>query len=70
MNNLDDILVMLILIFDLFGEELNINDIDNFDLLMKKDEKDLEEEKLFEFECKMVKEFVEKIDIININMIL
>ncbi|MFR3371554.1 MAG: toxic anion resistance protein, partial [Clostridioides difficile] len=43
---------------------------DNSDLLMKKDEKDPEEEKLSESERKMVKEFAEKIDITNTNMIL
>ena len=70
MNNLDDIPVMPTLTLDPFGEESNTNDIDNSDLLMKKDEKDPEEEKLSESERKMVKEFAEKIDITNTNMIL
>lgn len=39
MNNLDDIPVMPTLTLDPFGEESNTNDIDNSDLLMKKDEK-------------------------------
>ena len=56
MNNLDDIPVMPTLTLDPFGEESNTNDIDNSDLLMKKDEKDPEEEKLSESERKMVKE--------------
>lgn len=70
MNNLDDIPVMPTLTLDPFGKESNTNDIDNSDLLMKKDEKDPEEEKLSESERKMVKEFAEKIDITNTNMIL
>ncbi len=70
MNNLDDIPVMPTLTLDPFGEESNTSDIDNSDLLMKKDEKDPEEEKLSESERKMVKEFAEKIDITNTNMIL
>ena len=68
MNNLDDIPVMPTLTLDPFGEESNTNDIDNSDLLMKKDEKDPEEEKLSESERKMVKEFAEKIDITNANL--
>lgn len=60
MNNLDDIPVMPTLTLDPFGEESNTNDIDNSDLLMKKDEKDPEEEKLSESERKMVKEFAGK----------
>ncbi|MCC0629134.1 MULTISPECIES: toxic anion resistance protein [unclassified Clostridioides] len=70
MNNLDDIPVMPTLTLDPFGEESSISDINNSDILMKKDEKDPEEEKLSESERKMVKEFAEKIDITNTNMIL
>ncbi|EQF24152.1 toxic anion resistance family protein [Clostridioides difficile CD160] len=70
MNNLDDIPVMPTLTLDPFGEESNTSDINNSDMLMKKDEKDPEEEKLSESERKMVKEFAEKIDITNTNMIL
>ncbi|NMS89820.1 toxic anion resistance protein [Clostridioides difficile] len=70
MNNLDDIPVMPTLTLDPFGEESNTSDINNSDLLMKKKEKDPEEEKLSESERKMVKEFAEKIDITNTNMIL
>ncbi|MBY2476379.1 toxic anion resistance protein [Clostridioides difficile] len=70
MNNLDDIPVMPTLTLDPFGEESNTSDINNSDRLMKKDEKDPEEEKLSESERKMVKEFAEKIDITNTNMIL